>query len=139
VRLGGSVRDALRNLGNPNHVLHQFYPVNLNQSDEVRYWYDDECVFFSFRDSGLDPQVTGVSSTCGKWSVSDGFHVVASMSELSNRLGDYCPVTMNRHGDQNIHIFTKQGVWHQVTNRNSPVTQISVQLVMDSWNGLCMD
>jgi hypothetical protein len=137
--LGGIVRDALRHLGNPNHVLHQLYPVNLNPPDEVRYWYDDECIFFSFRDAGLDPQITGVSSTCGKWSMSDGFHVVASMSGLSNRLGDDCPVTMNRHGDQNMHIFTKQGVCYRVTNRKSPVTQISVQPVMDSRNGLCKD
>jgi hypothetical protein len=36
-------------------------------------------------------------------------------------------------------IATKEGIWYEAKNRNSPVTIIRVMPVMDNWGGMCKD
>lgn len=141
MRLGGSVRDALRHLGNPDIVSREVCGgVRPCPPDTLYYWYTkNECTFFSFTDSGIDPEITSMGATCVKWSTQDGVHVGTPMSELSSRLGVYCAVTMNSRGDHNLRILTKQGIWYEAKNRNSPVTMIGVQPAMNTWNGICRE
>ena len=92
VRLAGLVSDAVQHLGNPDKVWRIRLPNS--SSDEVYYWYKDECISFSWQDQGIDPTIDSVDWArfaievwCNKWSTPDGIQVGTSMSDLSRHLG----------------------------------------------------
>lgn len=138
VRLGGLVSEAVRHLGEPDRVNRSAFRGPGYSADEVYYFYTDECINFTWQDSGIDPTIEnglrGINVTCDKWSTPEGLHVGSSMSEVNAHLGKYCPETQD---DGSMVIETKEGVWYWAKDRNSPVTEISVMPVMDHWD--CKD
>ena len=140
VQMGGFVSEAVRHLGNPDHVYRSTFRGPGYYADEVYYNYNDECIRFTWMDSGIDPRVEsgwrGINVTCGKWSTPDGLHVGSSMRDVANHIGEYCPSTRK---DGTLLIATKQGIWFFAKDRNSPVFEISVVPVSNNWGGMCKD
>lgn len=140
VRMGGSVSAAVQHLGNPDKVWRSTFRGPGYSSDEVYYYYKEECITFTWQDSGLEPQIEsglrGINVTCDKWSTPDGLHVGSSMKELDAHIGQYCP--SNRDNGSLI-ISTKRGIWYEGKDRYSPVSIIRVMPVMDNWGGMCKD
>jgi hypothetical protein len=140
VRMGGLVTDAVQHLGNPNNVYRSTFRGPGYSSDEVYYYYKDECISFTWTDDGLAPQIErglrGINVTCDKWSTPDGLHVGSPMQDIAAHVGQYCP--SNRDNGSLI-IATKQGIWYEGKNRYSPISIIRVMPVMDTWGGMCKD
>ncbi len=144
VRLAGLVSDAVQHLGNPDKVWRIRLPNS--SSDEVYYWYKDECISFSWQDQGIDPTIDSVDWArfaievwCNKWSTPDGIQVGTSMSDLSRHLGDYCPSNGDFANGDTLMIVTKQGASYYSKGRNSPIDSIIVEPAMDTWHGMCKD
>jgi hypothetical protein len=140
VQLGGSVRDALRHLGNPDSVGRLVCGgVRPCPPDTVYYWYTkNDCIYFGWVDTGLDPKITMVAATCEKWSTRDGLRVGSNMADLDGRIGEYCPMQFTSK-DRRFTVFTKRGIDFTGKNRNSSILEISVSEARNSWNGLCRD
>lgn len=140
VKMGGLVSDAVQHLGNPHSVVRRTFGGPGYSSDEVYYYYKDECIQFTWMDSGIDPQVErgyrGINVTCDRWSTPDGLHVGSSMKDVSAHIGQYCP--SNRPNGSLI-ISTKQGIWFEAKDRNSPITIIRVMPASDNRGGMCKD
>jgi hypothetical protein len=140
VRMGGLVSDAVQHLGNPDRVFRSTFRGPGYASDEVYYNYKDECIQFTWTDSGIEPTIEkglrGINVTCGKWTTTDGLHVGSSMKEVGARIGQYCPYT---RPNGTLLIATKRGIWFEAKDRNSPVSIIRVMPVMDNWGGMCTD
>lgn len=140
VQMGGLVSDAVQHLGNPDSVFRSTFRGPGYSSDEVYYNYKEECIQFTWQDSGLDPRIEkglrGVNVTCGKWSTPDGLHVGSSMKEVNSHVGRYC--ASNRPNGSLI-IATKEGIWYEAKDRYSPITIIRVMPVMNNWGGMCTD
>jgi hypothetical protein len=140
VQLGGAVSDAVRHLGKPDTVNRSTFRGPGYSADEVYYYYDSECINFVWEDTGLDPHIErglrGINVTCDKWSTPDGLHVGSSMKDVNARIGTYCP---SNRDDGSLIIMTKQGIWYEAKDRNSPVTIIRVKPAMDNWGGTCKD
>ena len=113
VSLGGSVQDAVNHLGEPNRVNRSRFRGPGYSSDEVTYFYDDECISFTWEDSGLDPKIEsglrGINVSCNRWSLSNGIRVGSTMQELNATLGHYCPST---NSDGKMFIESKDGIWY---------------------------
>jgi hypothetical protein len=58
------------------------------------------------------------------------------MQDVNSHVGAYCPST---RPNGTMIIATKEGIWYEAKNRNSPVTIIRVMPVMDNWGGMCKD
>ena len=140
VKMGGRVSDAVQHLGNPNNVARSTFRGPGYSSDVVYYFYKDECISFTWQDSGIDPKIEeglrGINVTCDKWSTPAGLHVGSSMQDVNSHVGAYCPST---RPNGTMIIATKEGIWYEAKNRNSPVTIIRVMPVMDNWGGMCKD
>ena len=140
VKMGGLVSDAVQHLGNPQKVFRSTFRGPGYSSDEVYYYYKDECVEFTWEDSGINPRIEtgyrGVNVTCDKWSTSEGLHVGSPMQEVSAHVGQYCP---SNRPDGSMIVSTKQGIWYEAKNRNSPITIIRVMPATDNWGGMCKD
>lgn len=85
VKMGGLVSDAVSHLGNPDKVLRSTFRGPGYPSDEVHYWYKEECIEFVWMDSGINPTIEdgfrGLIVTCGKWSTPSGLRVGSSMQD----------------------------------------------------------
>jgi hypothetical protein len=140
VRMGGSVTDAVQHLGDPNHISRSTFRGPGYYADEVYYFYKDECISFTWMDSGLDPTIEkglrGINVTCDKWSTPGGLHVGSSMKDVAAQIGAYCA---SNRPDGSLIIATKQGIWFEGKDRYSPITIIRVMPVMDNWGGMCKD
>ena len=139
-RMGGSVREAIQHLGEPDHVTRSTFRGPGYDADEVYYTYNNECLRFTWEDKGFDPQIEsgmrGIIASCGKWSTSNGLHVGSPLRDVIARIGEYCAT--NRK-DGTLLIATKEGAWYEAANRNSPVSRIIVVPRMNSWMGMCKD
>src|SRR5215469_9780588 len=95
VSLGGSVINAVHHLGNPDSVARSTFRGPGYYADEVYYFYRDECISFTWMDSGIEPVIEkgwrGINVTCDKWSTPNGLHVGSSMHEVGAVIGEYCP------------------------------------------------
>ena len=140
VKMGGAVSEAVRHLGKPDRINRSTFRGPGYSADEVYYFYDDECIRFTWQDTGIEPVIEsgfrGINVTCGKWKTSTGLHVGSSMSEVNSKIGAYCAST---HPDGDLVIMTKEGIWYWTKDRNSPVNQISVEPVTNNWGGACKD
>jgi hypothetical protein len=138
VGMGAAVGDVVQHLGTPDTVNRSTFRGPGYAADEVYYYYNDECISFTWQDSGISPQVEsglrGINVTCDKWSTADGIHVGSMMSDLDAHLSSYCP--FNRQ-DGTLLIETKNGIWFFAKDRNSPINQISVIPTMNTWD--CKD
>lgn len=137
VQLGGRVRNAIQHLGQPDLVNRStFRELGIN---EVFYWYDAECIEFSWSDVGVEPKIPigtrrGINISCDKWRTSDGLHVGLRLSEVVSHLGEYCAVNKD---DGSIEVETKEGIFFQAHDRNSAVSVIRVMPKMTTWD--CRD
>jgi hypothetical protein len=132
VKLDGLVSDAVQHLGEPDYIHRQA------DTNEVNYYYKDECIGFTWEDSGIDPTIAGfrgIYVTCDKWSTPNGLHVGSSVKDVNAHIGEYCAT--NREGP--LRIATKQSIVYEAKDRNSPVTTIRVLPVANSWYGMCTD
>lgn len=140
VKMGGLVSAAIQHLGEPQNVSRSTLRGPGYSSDEVYYFYKDECISFTWEDSGIDPQIEkglrGINVTCPKWSTPEGLHVGSSMRDVSEHISQYCP---SNRPDGSLIISTKTGIWFEAKDRNSPVTIIRVMPIMDNWGGMCKD
>jgi hypothetical protein len=70
VRMGGSVSDAVQHLGDPDKVYRCTFRGPGYNADEVYYYYNDECIQFTWQDSGVEPLIEsgwrGINVTCDK-------------------------------------------------------------------------
>ena len=140
VRLGGDVKQAVQHLGNPDRVDRSTFRGPGYNADEVYYFYNDECISFTWLDADVNPKIEngyrGINVTCNKWSTPNGIRVGMPIQEVVNRIGEYCPVNRN---DGSLMIATKQGIWYFARDRNSPVSRIALVPVADNWGGMCKD
>lgn len=140
VGLGGDVKQTVQHLGDPDRVNRSTFRGPGYYADEVYYFYDDECISFTWTDADVSPKIEnglrGINVKCGKWATSDGIRVGVPIQDVVKRLGEYCP--QNRE-DGSLLIVTKQGVWYWARDRNSPVSMISVVPVASNWGGMCKD
>jgi hypothetical protein len=136
-QVGGSIRDALKHLGNPNSAG-RFYDNIGHQPDRVSYYFNAECIIVNWDDTGLDPKITEITVTCDKWRTSDGLQVGTAMSELSSHFSQYCPMQYTSK-DHRFAIYTKQGIYFIGKNRNSPMYEIHVTPARDSFMPMCRD
>jgi len=136
VRMGGSVSDAIQHLGEPDSV------TRFN-GDEVIYFYKDECIEFTWEDSGVEPQVEsglrGINVYCDKWATVGGLRVGSSLKEVVSQIGEYCEDNNTGSSSGSLMIASKSGIWFWAQDRNSPVSSISVVSAQTSWNGMCKD
>ena len=139
VRMGGTVSDAIQHLGQPDGVNRDARHI-VNNSDEVYYWYTNECIEFVWLDSGVNPTIErsarGINVSCGKWSTGGGLHVGSLMQDVVAQIGEYC---FYRGNDGTLTVETKEGIWFWAKDRNSPVTRITVLPFATSWGGDCKD
>jgi hypothetical protein len=140
VKLGGSVSEAVRHLGEPDHISRSTFRGPGYSSDEVTYHYKEECISFTWIDSGIDPEIEngwrGINVNCDKWSTRDGVHVGASMKDAVAHINTYCPTNRD---DGSLLIITKEGIWFEGKDRNSPIWEISVMPAENTWGGVCKD
>ena len=140
VQMGGRVIDAVQHLGDPDRVTRSTFRGPGYSSDEVYYYYKDECISFTWEDSGIEPRIEsgwrGINVDCDKWRTANGLHVGSSMKDVNNMIGKYCPTI---RGDGSMLIITKEGIWFDAKDRNSPVSWIAVVPVTDNWGNACTD
>jgi hypothetical protein len=140
VQMAGLVSDAVQHLGNPNSVVRSTFRGPGYYADEVYYFYKDECISFTWIDSGIEPKIEegwrGINVTCDKWSTPNGLHVGSSMKDVNSLIGEYC-ATNQKNGS--LLIATKRGIWFHAKDRNSPVSWIAVVPVTENWGGMCKD
>jgi len=140
VRMDGLVRDAIQHLGKPDNVNRSTYRDAAYNSDEVYYYYTNECIRFTWHDSGVNPVIEsgwrGINVSCDKWRTPGGLHVGSLMREVVSQLGVYCAQTRD---DGTLLVATKEGIWFWAKDRNSPVDDISVVPKSTSWEGMCKD
>jgi hypothetical protein len=140
VQMGSSVSSAVQHLGEPDSVSRSTYRDRNYNADEVHYWYEDDCINFTWEDSGVEPEIEsgwrGINVTCDKWKTADGLHVGSSPRDVISQLGNYCA---DNRKDGTLVIASKSGVWYWAQDRNSPVSTISVVPSSTSWNGMCRD
>lgn len=140
VRLGGDVKQAVQHLGDPDRVHRSTFRGPGYSADEVYYFYDNDCISFTWLDADVNPKVEngwrGINVKCDKWATANGIRVGMPVQELVHRIGEYCP--QNRD-DGSLLIATKQGIWYWARDRNSPVSAISVMPVASNWGGMCKD
>jgi hypothetical protein len=140
VVMGGAVSEAVRHLGEPDSISRSAFRGPGYSSDEVTYRYKEECISFTWEDSGINPQIEsgwrGITVTCDKWSTADGLRVGSSMKDVAGRINEYCP---SHRDDGSLLITTKKGIWFESKDRNSPVSRIAVMPVTDNWGNMCKD
>lgn len=140
VRMGGPVKDAIQHLGKPDTVNRSTFRGPGYNSDEVYYYYTNECIRFTWVDSGVNPEIEsgwrGVNVSCDKWRTAGGLHVGSPMGDVVSQLGAYCPQTRD---DGTLLVATKDGIWFSAKDRNSPVDDISVVPKSTDWGGMCKD
>lgn len=140
VRMGGSVKDAIQHLGKPDLVNRSTFRGPGYTSDEVYYYYTNECIRFTWDDSGVNPEIEsgwrGISVSCDKWRTADGLHVGSDMRDVVSRVSVYCATTRD---DGTLLVATKEGIWFSAKDRNSPVDDISVVPKSTNWGGMCKD
>ena len=140
VALNGYVSDAIQHLGEPDRVKRSTFRGPGYYADEVHYYYNDECLSFTWMDSGVNPQIEngwrGINVTCDKWQTPDGLHVGSTMQEVVSHLALYC---VDNEGPGRFLVATKEGIWFWSKDRNSPVNMISVVPVANDWGGMCKD
>jgi hypothetical protein len=140
VRLGGSVSDAVQHLGEPDRVFRSTFRGPGYDADEVYYYYNDECIQFTWQDSGVEPLIEngwrGIIVTCAKWTTADGVHAGMPIKEAITHLGQYCP---SNRSNGSLLVVTKEGIWFDAANRNSPVSRIIVVPARTDWGGMCKD
>jgi hypothetical protein len=138
--LNGKVSYAVQHLGEPDNVSRSTYRGPGYDADEVYYRYADECIQFTWQDSGVDPTIEngwrGIIVTCDKWKTPTGLHVGSTVQEVVAQLGDYCPTTRD---DGSLLIATKSGIWYEAQDRNSPISAIVVVPTASNWGGMCKD
>ncbi len=138
VRMGGSVSGAVQHLGEPDNVVRSTFRGPGYDADEVHYLYHDECIQFTWIDSGVEPQVEsglrGINVYCDKWATANGLHVGSSLRDVISQIGEYCP---SNDDDGSLTVETKSGVWFSAQDRNSPVSEISVVPASSHWD--CKD
>lgn len=132
VALGGDVGNAVQHLGEPDRVNRSTFRGPGYDSDEVYYFYDSECISFTWTDSGVNPQIEsgwrGINVTCAKWSTRGGVHVGMPVRDALRLLANdgisrWCETT-RKTGE--ILILTLEGVWLEVPNRNGNVSRMLV-------------
>ncbi len=130
VRMGSSVSGVVQHLGEPDTVGRSTFRGPGYNADEVSYYYKDECIGFTWEDSGVEPEVEsglrGINVDCDKWATADGLHVGSSLKDVVSRFGEYCPI----NDDGRLVVETKNGIWFWAQYRNSPVSEISVVTVI---------
>lgn len=140
VGLGTKVSDVVQHLGEPDDAWRSTFRGPGYNSDEVYYSYQDECIQFTWMDSGVEPTVEnglrGINVTCGKWSTVDGLHVGMPIKDVIEHLGAYCP---SNRDDGSLLVVTKEGIWFEAPDRNSAVTRILVMPAETTWGGVCTD
>jgi hypothetical protein len=140
VRLGGSVSDAVQHLGEPDRVYRSTFRGPGYNADEVYYYYNDECIQFTWQDSGVEPLIEngwrGIIVTCNKWSTADGVRVGMPIREVITHLGQYCA---SNRSNGSLLVSTKEGIWFDSADRNSRVSRILVMPQSNSWGGMCKD
>jgi hypothetical protein len=133
VRMGASVSSVVQHLGEPDWVKRFL-------ADEVTYGYEDECISFTWEDSGVEPEIEsgwrGINVTCDKWKTADGLRVGSSPRDIISQIGTYCA---DNKKDGTLVIASRSGIWFEAQDRNSPVSEISVVPSSTSWNGMCRD
>jgi hypothetical protein len=97
VRLNGLVSDAVQHLGEPDHLSRSTFRGPGYNADEVTYTYDNECISFTWMDSGVDPRIEngfrGINLWCDKWSTPDATRVGIALREAVARMGASCSST----------------------------------------------
>jgi len=140
VGLGSKVSEVVQHLGEPDSVSRSTYRGPGITSDEVYYYYRDECIEFTWQDTGLEPTVEnglrGINVTCGKWVTQDGLRVGMPIKDVISHLGAYCA---SNRDDGSLVVATKTGIWFEAPDRNSDVTRILVMPTQTSWGGMCTD
>lgn len=140
VGLGSTVSSVVQHLGEPDKVWRSTFRGPGYDGDEVSYYYEDECIQFTWMDTGVEPTVErglrGIIVYCDKWATADGLHVGTSIKDVISHLGQYCPSNFD---DGSLLIQTKEGIWYHAPNRNGAVVRILVMPVMDNWGGACKD
>lgn len=132
VGLGGDVGYAIQHLGEPDHVNRSTFRGPGYDADEVYYFYDNECVSFTWIDSGVNPQIEkgwrGINASCDKWSTRGGVHVGMALRDALRMLANdginrWCETTRK---DGEILVMTLEGLWLEAPNRNGNVTRMLV-------------
>ena len=125
--LSGSVRQTLSHLGNPDRGSRSTFRGPGYDADEVYYYYDDECISFTWQDKGVDPLIEngwrGINVTCDKWQTASGVRVGMSVQDVIGRIGNYCTAT---DPDGSLTVVEQAGTFYRAKNRNSPIYMISV-------------
>ncbi|HEY6252003.1 MAG TPA: hypothetical protein VI685_18765, partial [Candidatus Angelobacter sp.] len=81
VAFGLRVTDAVRHLGNPDHINRRRYEGRPNS---VYYFYKAECIGFYWNDEGVEPVIdpsAEIIVMCNKWTTSYGVHVGSTPQE----------------------------------------------------------
>ncbi|HLH31079.1 MAG TPA: hypothetical protein VKY31_07735 [Terriglobia bacterium] len=135
VEVGGSALEAVKYLGNPDEILLQ--PVtdadgNKVTGDNVEYIYKKECIWFDWRDEGLDPKVYSVTATCGQWRTILGAGVGDTPQKLTSIAPQVCSSIFD-NGE--LHVEMKTGLSFYAKNRYGPITQITVVPAHDKFFG----
>jgi hypothetical protein len=111
VRLNGLVSDAVQHLGEPDHVSRSTFRGPGYNADEVTYTYDNECISFTWMDSGVDPRIEngfrGINLWCDKWSTPDATRVGIALREAVARMGASCSSTRE---DGTLTVGNKEGL-----------------------------
>ena len=140
VKMGGLVSETVQHLGNPTgrSAAHIAAPAILRMRSitTTKTNASSSLGGFRHRSPRLKPVMRGINVTCDRWSTPDGLHVGSSMKDVSAHIGQYCP--SNRPNGSMI-ISTKQGIWFEAKDRNSPITIIRVMPASDNRGGMCKD
>jgi|GEM_PF-4834117 len=140
VGLDTKVSEVVQHLGEPDNAWRSTFRGPGYDADEVYYWYNDECIEFTWMDSGIEPTVEhglrGINVMCGKWATADGLRVGTPIKDVISHLGQYCPSTRD---DGTLLVVTKTGIWFEAPNRNGAVTRILIMPVQSTWGGVCSD
>jgi hypothetical protein len=142
VGVGRSVADAVQYLGNPDDI--ELMEVS-GEPNLIKYIYKDECIWFGWRDVGLDPVVesksdgrgASVNVTCDKWKTASGLHVGSSPADVIPTVTRYC--ISHDEKSRDIEIETKDGILFWAKDRYSPINQIRVATTETSWSGCTND
>lgn len=136
VSLGAAALEAIQHLGEPDSVSRR------SRGLSVDYYYDSECISFTWLDSGITPRVANgpahiresIDVTCGKWRTEDGLGVGSPLQDVISLYPEYC---LHKEDDGSLLIMTKEGIFFAAKNRNSPVNDISVVTKLADWQGYC--
>jgi hypothetical protein len=132
--MGGKVSDAIQHLRQPDRVFRStFRGLGVN-ADEVYYYCNSDCLYFVWLDAGIEPRIErglrGIGVTCDRWTTSSGLHVGSSMKEVTARISQYCPVPTSN----GLLIQSKEGIYFESKDRNSPVSRILLMPANAPWN-----